>query len=228
MNNIVPPDFKWKTYISMNSDIKHITNKLDAIRHYYSHGVKENRSYKFKIPDDFNWKAYVKLNLDITHITNQPDAITHFCTYGVNENRIYKYKIPSDFNWKAYINLNPDVKNLTNEADVMKHYCDYGVDANLKYYTHNHTNLNLHKLPSHQLLISNHTTFAEKTINIYSSFNDADILLTKPFFVIPNYKQYSVNENILNNLNSFFLIIDFENGGGGTTFFLNTIVSKYK
>ena len=228
MNNIVPSDFKWETYISMNPDIKHITNKLDAIRHYCSHGVKENRSYKYKIPSDFNWKAYIKLNRDITHITTQPDAITHFCTYGVNENRTYKYKIPSDFDWKAYINLNPDVKHLTNEVDAMKHYCDYGVDANYTYYTHNNTNVNLHKLPSPQLLISNHTIFSEKTTNIYSCFNDTDVLLTKPFFNISNNKQYSVNENILNNINSFFLIIDFDNGGGGTTFFLNTIVSKYK
>ena len=89
--------------------------------------------------------------------------------------------------------MNPDVKYLTNEAEAMKHYCDYGVDAHLKYETQNNTNKNLCKLPSPQLLISNHTIFAEKTINIYSSFNDTDVLLTKPFFNILNNKQYSVN-----------------------------------
>ena len=228
MNNQVPADFKWQTYVSMNPDINHITNKLDAIRHYCSHGINENRSYKYKIPADFNWKAYIKLNQDIKHITNPQTAITHFCTYGVNENRSYKYKIPADFNWKSYIKMNPDVKYLTNEAEAMKHYCDYGVDAHLKYETQNNTNKNLCKLPSPQLLISNHTIFAEKTTHMYSSLNDTDVLLTKPFFNILNNKQYSVNENILDNLNSFFLIIDFDNGGGGTTFFLNTLVSKYK
>ena len=228
MSNKVPSDFKWQTYISMNPDINHITNKLDAINHYNSHGIKENRSYRYKIPADFNWKAYIKLNEDINHITNQQAAITHFCAYGVNENRTYKYKIPADFDWKAYIKLNPDVKYLTNKADAMKHYCDYGIDAHRKYYTHDNNNLNLCKLPSPQLLTSSQAIYAEKTKNIYSSLNDADILLTKPFFNISNYKQYSVNEHIMNNLNSFFLIIDFENGGGGTTFFINTIISKYK
>ena len=228
MNNKVPTDFKWQTYISLNPDINHITNKLEAITHFCTHGVQEKRSYKLKIPADFNWKAYIKLNQDITHITNPQTAITHFCTHGVKEKRNYKYKIPADFNWKAYIKLNPDVKYLTNEADAMKHYCDYGVDANRTYDTHNNTNVNLHKLPSPQLLISNHTIFADKTTNIYSSLHDTDILLTKPFFNMSSYKQYSVNEKILDNINSFVLIIDFDNGGGGTTFFLNTIVSKYK
>ena len=228
MNNKVPSDFKWQTYISMNPDINHITNKLDAITHFCTHGVKEKRSYKFKIPADFNWKAYINLNPDITHITNPQTAITHFCTHGVNENRNYKYKIPADFNWKSYIKLNPGVKYLTNEDDAIKHYRDYGIDANITYYADNNSNANLHKLPSPQLLISNQAIFADKTINIYSSLNDTDILLTKPFFNISSYKQYSVNENILDNLNSFFLIIDFDNGGGGTTFFLNTIISKYK
>ena len=36
MNKQIPPDFNWKVYISMNSDIKHITNKQDAIKHYYN------------------------------------------------------------------------------------------------------------------------------------------------------------------------------------------------
>ena len=228
MNNKVPFDFAWKTYIKLNEDIKHITNKQDAINHYCTFGMRENRIYKLNMPIDFNWKAYVKLNEDINHITDQQTAITHFCTYGVKENRAYKYKIPSDFNWKSYIKLNPDVKNLTNKVDAMKHYSDYGVDAHRKYYTHDNNNLNLYKLPSPQFLTSSHAIFAEKTTNICSSFNDADILLTKPFFTSSNYKQYSVNEHIINNLNSFFLIIDFDNGGGGTTFFINTIVSKYK
>jgi len=228
MSKKVPDDFNWQTYISINKDINHITNKLDAINHYCSHGVKENRSYKYTIPSSFNWKAYIKLNQDITHITNKQAAIAHFCSYGVKENRSYKYKIPSDFNWKTYIKVNPDVKGLTNKTDAMKHYRDYGIDSHRKYYTHDDNNQNLVKLPSPQLLTNNSAIFTEKTTNIYSSFNETDILLTKPFFITSNYKQYSVSENIMDNLNSFFLIIDFENGGGGTTFFLNAIVSKYK
>jgi len=42
------------------------------------------------------------------------------------------------------------------------------------------------------------------------------------------FLQYKIDNDILNSLNNFILIIDFQNGGGGTTIFLNTIVSKYK
>jgi hypothetical protein len=228
MNKQIPSDFNWKVYISMNSDINHITNKQDAINHYCNYGINENRIYKFKLPIDFNWKAYVKLNQDINHITNQKSAIKHFCTYGANEKRPYKYRIPSDFNWKEYIKLNPSVRHITNKDNAMKHYRNYGVDTNLTYYSQNYTNMNLNKLPPHQLLITNRGKFSEKNTNICSCLNESNIVLTKPFFNISNYKQHSVHENILDNLNSFWVIIDFDNGGGGTTFFLNTIVSKYK
>lgn len=182
---------------------------------------------KKHIPSDFNWKAYIKLNHDIKHITNEDDAISHYCNYGVNEGRTYKYKIPYDFNWKTYIKLNPDIKYITNEADARKHYRHYGINTH-RLYKLNNNNTCLFRLPSPQLLISNKDKGYEQNTNVYSCLDESTIKLTKPFFELENYKHYSVNENILNNLNQFWLVVDFDNGGGGTTFFLNTIVSKYK
>jgi hypothetical protein len=49
MNNQVPADFNWKTYISMHPDIKHVTHRQDAISHYVNYGIHENRAYN-KIP----------------------------------------------------------------------------------------------------------------------------------------------------------------------------------
>ena len=227
MKSKVPLDFNWKTYINLNNDINHITNKQDAKNHYCSYGVNENRSYKYNIPHDFNWKAYIKMNPDINHIINKQSAITHYCNYGVNESRNYKYTIPSDFNWKTYKSLNLDIKNITNKSTAMKHYADYGIDMNLAYSTNNN-NTNLYKLPSPQLLINTNAIFTDKNTDSCNSLHDSDIVLTKPFFNVSTYKQYSVHETIIDTINSFFLIVDFDNGGGGTTFFLNAIVSKYK
>ena len=224
----IPSDFNWKVYIKLNRDIEHINNEKDAINHYCTYGKHENRVYKITIPTDFNWKAYIKLNLDIKHTNNEKDAINHYYTYGKNENRAYKYKIPYDFNWKNYIKMNSDIKHITNESEARKHYRDYGINENRPYKLNNN-NTNLFTLPSSQLLISNQSDKDyDKNMYVYSCLDEIDIVLTKPFFENVNYKQYSVDENILNNLNSFWLIIDFDNGGGGTTFFLNTIVSKYK
>ena len=43
-----------------------------------------------------------------------------------------------------------------------------------------------------------------------------------------NFLEYKLNINFLDNLKNFILIIDFNNGGGGTSFFINAIISKYK
>ena len=227
MKKRLPSNFKWEAYIKLNPDIKHITNEQDAITHYCNYGVNENRPYKIITPHDFNWKAYINLNHDINHIIDEKDAITHYCNYGVNEGRIYKYKIPYDFEWKKYIKMNPDIKHITNELAAKKHYCDYGINTNRLYKLNNNDAI-LHKLPSPQLIINNQDKGSDKNTNVYSCLDEMNIVLTKPFFEIANYKQYSVDENIFKNLKSFWLVVDFENGGGGTTFFLNTIVSKYK
>jgi len=63
--------------------------------------------------------------------------------------------------------------------------------------------------------------------NNYTKLNFSDILCTK-YVNSPTrfYPKYNINS--LYNLNSFILIIDFQNLGGGTTFFLNSVISKYK
>jgi hypothetical protein len=60
-----------------------------------------------------------------------------------------------------------------------------------------------------------------------SMFNENDILITRKSDTYSLFKpQYNIE--IINKLNNFILIVDFPNYGGGTTFFLNTIVSRYK
>ena len=56
--------------------------------------------------------------------------------------------------------------------------------------------------------------------------NENELILTN------NYKKKYIFNNIIlikiNSLNNYIFVIDFPNGGGGTTIFLNKIISKYK
>jgi hypothetical protein len=63
-------------------------------------------------------------------------------------------------------------------------------------------------------------------LSIINSFiQEKDILVTRP---IPSEEYITKNTYDINSLKQFILIVDFFNGGGGTTWFLNTIISKYK
>jgi hypothetical protein len=57
--------------------------------------------------------------------------------------------------------------------------------------------------------------------------NENDILITRKPDTYSLFKP-KYNIEFINKLNNFILIVDFPNYGGGTTFFLNTIVSRYK
>ena len=65
--------------------------------------------------------------------------------------------------------------------------------------------------------------------NICDFIEESEVLYTKNFSnQNEKYLKYNIDINILDSLLHFFLIVDFNNGGGGTTVFLNRIVSKYK
>lgn len=165
---------------------------------------------KQKIPDDFNWKMYVKINKDVKKDENH--AINHYLNYGIYENRLYKIdysKLPNDFKWEKYIELNEDLHYINNETEAIVHYIKYGIKENRPYKKIN------------EIIIHND--------NIFDYIDENNILYTKLFFdVNKNFLKNKIDTNILNILENFILVVDFNNGGGGTTFFLNTIVSKYK
>ena len=102
MNKQFLANFNWKTYISLNPDLNHVTNEADAIKHYATYGIYERRSYKYKIPADFNWETYILLNPDLNHVTSKHAAVKHYSEHGVDEQRIYN--IPTN-NAKVKIKL---------------------------------------------------------------------------------------------------------------------------
>jgi hypothetical protein len=155
------------------------------------------------LPEDFNWKVYVKINKDV--INNKNEAINHYLKHGINENRIYKIDsnlLPTDFSWRDYLELNPDLIELSSKIEAQHHYLKNGIKENRSY---------------------------KKTDLFDDSISENDVLYTRQFFTKnPNFLKYKINFDIIKTLHSFILVIDFNNGGGGTTIFLNKIISKYK
>ena len=225
INDILPPDFNWKIYVLLNNDIRHIKDKTKAIEHYLNHGKKEKRIYN--MPSDFNWKTYIFLNNDIHHITEKEKAIKHYLNHGIIEKRLYKFKIPFDFNWKTYISLNSDIKHITDQEKAINHYLNHGITEKRLYKIVDY-NKDLHNSPNNNLPNNNEPIITRHdNLNTYSCLDEKDVLFSKLHFE-KKYKQYDVNNDILDTLDTFILVIDFNNGGGGTTIFLNMIVSKFK
>lgn len=62
----------------------------------------------------------------------------------------------------------------------------------------------------------------------YSYLDETNVNYTRPFNAGPKDFITSKSKMNINKIDDFILVLDFFNGGGGTTTFLNTIISKYK
>jgi hypothetical protein len=221
--NLLPNDFHWRQYTYINKDLQFIKTKKEAIKHYINYGKYEKRKYKIDntnyklyIPDDFNWRNYLDINKDL-NIRSKKKAIIHYILYGKNR----KYKIICKEHKKEKI----DNRQLSNN-DIIN------VEP-----INNITLIN--SIQNKKKSQINGTDFVEKndisleTIDIdiddnnYDFLEENEILYTKLKENI-KYLQYDLDLNILDILPSYYLIIDSNNKGDESTFYINTIVSKYK
>jgi hypothetical protein len=74
MNNILPKDFDWKIYTTINNDLNHCDEK-EAIKHFIEYGYLENRTYKLINLGDKNVifitsKIYVS-NVKFSYVNNR-------------------------------------------------------------------------------------------------------------------------------------------------------------
>ena len=188
---------------------------------------------KTKLPIDFNWKEYVNINCDIKNIKEEEEAIKHYLEYGIKEKRKYKIDrklIPHDFNWKNYVLLNKDLTNVENNIQAMVHYINFGIKENRIYKLYNNESKinNIPKLDLGKNKLKLKIQVLDND-NIVDYIEENNILKTRQFHKVdPNFLKYETDSLIFNEINSFVLVIDFNNGGGGTTIFLNRIISKYK
>lgn len=182
---------------------------------------------------NFNWKIYLELNPDLDQNCNEEEAIYHYNNYGKIENRKINIESPpNDFNWYTYLRLNPDLNQNCNEIEAVNHYIRFGFLEKRRYKMElsEHDNSEIfHKYFNSQITndiinhkeIINHRVINYKDCNKYSFFHQDKI-------------NYTVNKKIepkisnIDNIKSLIVVIDFPNLGGGTGFFINSIVSKYK
>ena len=169
------------------------------------------------------------------------DAATcHYEYHGYKENRKYKYEnIPKNFIATDYKELNADLQDMTDDA-ARRHYEYHGYKENRAYIKNRaFKNImesydNVELFPFNEHIINN--DFDSKEIlsknisNKYDTMHSNNLLITRKFMSDKNHEHlnYKIYNRILDILEEFILVLDFQNGGGGTTFFLNTIVSKYK
>ena len=139
--NIIPYDFDWQAYVSLNPDLNILRTKEDAEAHYLKYGIKENRIYNKFLPNDFDWQAYISMHLDLNILTTKEAAESHYLKHGIMENRIYKLvdnKIVDyeKFCWKSYIYLNQDLINfnINDKGSAYNHYKYFCKKDKRKYY----------------------------------------------------------------------------------------------
>ena len=215
--SIIPNDFNWKMYLLLNKDLNPTCSQQETINHYVNHGKYENRHYK--LPDDFNWTIYLRLNNDLNQNSSEQETSHHYINHGIHENRQYKVIVPYDFDWKMYINLNKDIPKDLNEQNIIDHYLNYGYFEN-RNYTHN---FNYMKKYSNTSDIS---MFLLKSVS--SDYNNSFLKIDDISKNLPRCCHNFKEKLSISVLSSFILIIDFHNGDGGTTFFIESIISKYK
>jgi hypothetical protein len=155
------------------------------------------------IPNDFNWKTYFLLNPDLNKISNEEELKNHYLNHGISENRKYKINTPINFDWKNYLQINSNLSKYWNKKLLET------IDVNVGFFQ---KMMNIGK--DCKLNITNYTNN-----KIFSSISYNEINDSKIFKTISDY-------NLLSN--EYILIIDFPNLKGGTEFFLNSIISKYK
>jgi len=240
---ILPDDFDVETYILLNQDLLHLT--IDKAKlHYFMHGMKENRIYKIIVPHDFDAETYILLNPDLLDVNVTIDkAKLHYFMHGMKENRLYKIIVPHNFDWKYYINDNLYLllSGVDNEEKTIQYYLKNITINDYKKYNNN-TDI----CPYFDI---NQNLFDIMVKNSTSIYDDINVSLknceTNNFLETNLYTRNSIlkyNEVIhhkmnkfqkkiesITDFNSFILIIDFPSYyEGGTAFFLDLIVAKYK
>lgn len=171
------------------------------------------------IPNNFNWKVYLELNPDLNQDSNEKDVISHYINYGIHENRKYIINIPHDFDWRLYLKLNPDLNQDSIEIEVVQHYINHGINENRQYNDTFYCAKKYINTPDISLYLSNIKNDSYKNSFIFEN----NIKKNTNRYVHNSREKIS-----LDLLDSFILIIDFNNCGGGTSVFIESIVSKYK
>jgi hypothetical protein len=235
----IDKEFDWEYYLVKNPDLVRagINTKSKTIDHWIKNGKQEGR---IAIDNEFNWEMYLTLNSDllISGIDTKLKAINHWINEGKCKGRIAKNdgslinntNTEFSFDWVFYLLFNPDLKlnGIKTQKQCFDHWISDGKRegriSSIQYLKNRYCNeINYPK----QL----HSTIDCKKIILVSdeeneSINEYDVY-NITIYNNPLFKRFEKTFT-LDRYESFILVIDFPCYGGGTSTFINQIISKYK
>ena len=228
-------DFQWREYLIANTDLIDggIVTEKTALSHWNEFGRNQHRKLK---SDNFDWRQYVAINQDLidSGFTTKSLIEQHYIECGYREKRT---TLLNDFDWRFYVNYNHHLisAGITSQTRAIKHWINYGSAEGLiatikplqetyyKFLHHNYKNVfNIYnknikvtvfdKIPYEKSLL--------QETNMHTINN-------------PNTPKFKKLENIpsldeIIDRDDLILIVDFPCLGGGCSFFINSIISRYK
>lgn len=114
----LPKDFKYETYMNLNTDLASFTTPRQVIEHFLLQGRVEERNIH-KLPMRFDWRLYVQLNN--LSFTDKYDAEYHWLTFGKKNKLLSSDMLPSTFDATDYAKKHVPLLKLT-DIQLMKHY----------------------------------------------------------------------------------------------------------
>jgi hypothetical protein len=137
--------------------------------------------------------------------------------------------VAGKFTCSDYIKLNPDlIPHMHSSEEIIQHWLNHGIKENRPFIsdTINMDYTDFLNMKFHNKIYDLKTTYISTTNYSYKKSNEIQYTNLKMDKFIESVPKKSLD--LLYNYNSFSFIFDFPILGGGTTTFVNTIISKYK
>ena len=195
---------------------------------------------------NFDIEFYRKCNSDLNNLS-VIELINHYKNYGKTEGRFgsekqVKYFVEDpDFDIYFYRKCNSDLNNLS-FIELIDHYKNYGKrerrlsshkqikyfvdDNNFHFVNYKKSKPELKQLSPIEIMYDyivscKNNDYLNDNITFFKNDNSSSM--------VENIKKNKTFSDLnINNIDSFILIIDFPELGGGTTTFLDCIIDKYK
>ena len=184
--------------VKENKNNEFVNNKLWTHLHCYDID-KFDEIYGEYIENIIKYSSVVVTYSQGENIPNFNFTILHIKRYDINTVKLFLHKRKINYD-KILTYNNPELEYFN------------------KMYHSKFINIEEKKL-------NNDIKYIEKNSKI-TTLNNFELILTNNYNM--NYKFNNLSINELKIINNYILVIDFPNGGGGTTIFLNKIISKFK
>ena len=223
--------FNWISFLLANPKVmeKNIHTKKDAYFYYIQHPDEQYQT-QFK----FNSYHYYLLYKDLqdNNIKKDEDLKIHYIEFGFKEGRQCYIE---DFDYVFYIYFHCFLEEgIKNETQALVHYINYGKKegrvCNIKDFEKQYHHVIFQEKSSTPLKLDNVHYFDSFVPD--SNLKEKELQIVEkrdsPFFKANLKINYDFIYQRIPDENKYILIVDFPCYGGGASFFINSIISKYK